>query len=292
MTENPTIAFIGGSGVKDSPFLVDAPWKFIHTNVRRGTGDGKVWYQEADNVVFIPRHGRHDEQYKLRCSPSNTQYAANIVAAYALGARVVVATSAVGSLNPNLKVESVVVPHDYIDESGRPDNLFDNGIVVHTAPRPAFSEGLRAILYECAVENPHFEAHDGGVYVTIPGDRFGTAAEGRKRAQYADLVGMTCCPEAALAMQADIHYAIAAFPVDNDLDANHEGGTMEVMGRMSQPERIPAYMAAVAKRVTEFARDAPPLEQLRGNIIPVDFSQMGNLRLRAIAEDLQETYCQ
>lgn len=292
MTENPTIAFIGGSGVKDSPFLEEAKWDFVKTNVARGTGnDGTVWYQRAGNVVFIPRHGRHDGEYKLRRSPNNTQYAANIVAAYALGARVVVATSAVGSLNSGIKPESVVVPHDYIDESGRDDNLFGNGIVVHTSPRPAFSEGLRGILLGCANEIPDFEVHDGGIYVTIPGDRFGTAAEGKKRAGYADLVGMTCNPEAPLAMQAGMHYAMAAFPVDMDLDANHEGGTMEIMGRMSEPHIIPAYMAAVAKKTTEFARDAPPLEQLRGNIIPVDLAQVSNLKLRKIAEHLHQTYC-
>ncbi len=283
------VAVIGGSGVKDSPAFEGLEWKVIETEIVSKEGDGVVEYQEGDGVIFIPRHGRHPKNY----GPSVTQYGANLVAAKMLGANVVIATSAVGSLRPYIKVGSLVVPGSYVDESGRNDNLFGVGIVIHANPRPAFSEGLRKILLEEGTNRAYFTAVCRGdeAYVTIPGDRFGTEAEGKKRAEYADIVGMTACPEASMAMQLNMHYAIAAFVVDNDADASHEHGTLEVMKRLSEPNRVPAYIVAVIERAKEFAETAGPLPNLRGNIIPGDTLRIRNPNLGEIADELVQTYC-
>ncbi len=290
------VAIIGGSGVKDSPAFEGLEWKVCETGVLNGVGDGVVEYQEGNGVIFIPRHGlgkSDDHPIDRRYGPSVTQYGANLVAARMLGANVVVATSAVGSLQKHIAVESLVIPDDYIDESGRNDNLFGVGIVVHANPLPAFSPALREILIEEARANPaYFSAvHDAGTYVVIPGDRFGTKAEGKVRAGYADIVGMTICPEASMAMQLGLHYAVAAFPVDVNLDANHEGGTLEVMHRLSAPNRVPAYVTAVIERAKEFAETAGQIPNLRGNIIPGDTARITNPNLRRIADELISTYC-
>ena len=285
------VAIIGGSGINDAPTFQGVEWKCLETNVLNGYGDGKIWYQENREVVFIPRHGGHPES-NPRYSPSRTQYAANLVAAKMLGAQFVIGMSAVGSLRPDsIGIGSLVIPDDYIDESGRDDNIFEKGIVIHANPRPAFSPSLREILLGCAKEmkDQFPEIHEEAVYVTIPGDRFGTAAEGKKRALYAHVVGMTGCPEAAMAVQLNLHYALVAFPVDVDSDANHEGQTLEVMRRLSSSEKVPAYVDRVIKRVLKL--EPTLLPQLKGNIIPGDLNLIENVVLRQAASELIEMYC-
>lgn len=284
------VAIIGGSGIKESPSFDGLTWSHINVGPGIGPQDGGVYYRQSeDGVIFIPRHGHELKRY----GPCVTQYGANLLAAKMLGASTVIATSAVGSLHPErFCVESLVVPHDYIDETGRDDNLFGAGVVVHANPRPAFSERLRQILIKEARKGTYFrDIAQEGTYVTIPGDRFGTAAEGRKRKRYADIVGMTICPEASMAMQLGLHYAVASFVVDGDTDANHTGGTLEVMRRLSTPEKVPAYITRVIPKAKEFAKNAGPLEQLVGNIIPGDTSRIENKSLRRVADELIGEYC-
>ncbi|MBI4453074.1 hypothetical protein HY636_00350 [Candidatus Woesearchaeota archaeon] len=254
---------------------------------------GVIEYKEKDGVIFIPRHG-----HSVRYGPSCSQYAANLIAAKALGANVVIATSAVGSLrSQTIKLEDLVVPHDYVDESGRNDNIWGVGLVIHFNPRPAFSEGLRKILIECAKEGAYFNnVHEHGVYVTIPGDRFSSSAEGMKRSTYADIIGMTANPEAQFAMQLGLEYAVAAFPVDYDSDANHEQGTLEIMRRLSEPHRVPVYLSNVIQRTKDYVaewytRGTKSIDQLNGGLIPCNLGLIQNSHLRKIAEELVRTYC-
>ena len=283
------IALIGGSGIKDNPLFKESNWEVCDTGYQTPFGTGLVPYQEADDVIFIPRHGMRDLPEGMPTGiygPSKSQYAANLIAARMLGARVVIATSAVGSLKQGINVETLVVPDDFVDETGRDDNLFGKDFVVHTQPRPPFSEGLRQVLFNCS--NGYFNwTHLGGTCVVIPGDRFGTAAEGRKRAQYADIVGMTICPEAMMALQLDMHYAVACFVVDSDFDARHSQ-TLAVMQKLSAPDKVPAYITEVVKRARDFQPDK--LEQLVGNIIPGDINGTTHPFLQRVAYELIEKY--
>jgi 5'-methylthioadenosine phosphorylase len=195
-------------------------------------------------------------------------------------------------LKPEIKVASLVVPDDLVDETGRNDNFYGLGIVVHAQPKPAFSKGLRNILLKSYDAGFGFNGLvEAATYVCIPGDRFGTKAEGKKRAQYADIVGMTICPEASMAMQLGLHYAVIAIPVDDDLDANHEGKTLEVMSRLSESSKLPAYMAKVLEATLDFAKNPPLLPQLKGNIIPGDTRLIKNENLRDFARELIDRYC-
>jgi purine nucleoside phosphorylase len=310
------VAIIGGSGVHDSPAFKDAKWESSDTGFVTTEGNGVVFYQKEGDAIFIPRHGLDEtgENAKIlpvenegRHAPSITQYAANFIAAHALGARVAVSTSCVGSLHgygvnkfygggPIESVESLVVPDDFVDESGRDSNIFRKGIVIHENPRPAFSPGLREILLDQTRGQNHkyqFAAvHSSGTYVTIPGDGFGSTAEGRKRAPYADIVGMTNSPEVRIALRFGMHHAVLAFVVDMDREANHEDGTLAVMQRMSQPHCVPAYMTDVLPKLKAFADDVGPInDNLKGNIIPGNLDRIENKYLRAIAAELVETYC-
>ncbi|MEK6874297.1 MAG: MTAP family purine nucleoside phosphorylase [Nanoarchaeota archaeon] len=297
------VGIIGGSGINDSPLFNNAAWYEFNTNYTNKYGDGRVYAQidESKGVVFIPRHGIPEV---CRFGPSNTQYAANIIALERLGVTCVIAVSACGSLHNTINVASLVVPDDYIDETNRNDNLFEEGLVVHANPIPPFSQGLRKILITSAnvwekqgkymsCYSTFFDGvHTQGTYVAIPGDRFGTKAEGLRRAQYASVVGMTICPEASMALQAGLHYAVAAIPVDANLDANHESQTLAVMKELSSPEKLPAYISRVVEQTKEFAKTAGPISQLKGNIIPGNLCNIKNDCLHQIAKKLISIYCQ
>ncbi len=284
------VALIGGSGINDSPGFENIPWTKIYTGFSNGFGKGVVECQiRDDGAVFIPRHGN-----KQRFAPSRTQYGANLLAAKILGAEYVIATSAVGSLKKYLPVESLVLPDDFKDESGRDDNIFETGIVIHANMRPAFSESLRKILI-CSAKN-NLDSFNGvytqETYVTIPGDRFGTTAEGRARSQYADIVGMTLCPEASMAVQLDLHYASISIVVDKDSDANHEGSTLEIMNKLSKPNILPKYVEEVVQKTLDldYEKSSQMLPQLKGNIIPGNTNHIKNSHLRRVADELIRKY--
>ncbi|MBN1544499.1 MTAP family purine nucleoside phosphorylase [Candidatus Woesearchaeota archaeon] len=288
--DNCKTLLLGGSGIDDMPSFRDLEWNACRTGYATPYSDGVVWYKERDDgIIFIPRHGMKGRRF----GPSRTQYAANLMAARLLGVRFVIATSAVGSMHKrSVKVGSLFVPSDYVDETGRDDNLFGSGIIVHANPHPAFSEGLRRVLKKAYAE--HRDVFSGelgeGTYVCIPGDRFGTRAEGRKRADYGDVVGMTVCPEASMALQLAMHYAVAAFPVDYNFDANHGAQTEKVMKGLFRPEGVPRYLEDVVGEVKCLAY-LPP-DQLVNNIIVDDPGRIDNRFLRSIADDIIRMYCE
>lgn len=60
-------------------------------------------------------------------------------------------------------------------------------------------------------------AHSGGTYVAVEGPAFSTRAESNLyRTWSADVIGMTALPEAKLAREAEICYAILACTTDYD----------------------------------------------------------------------------
>ncbi|PIN77857.1 hypothetical protein COV16_06415 [Candidatus Woesearchaeota archaeon CG10_big_fil_rev_8_21_14_0_10_34_8] len=304
MGEDALVAIIGGSGVDKCPVFDGAKWEQMNTKyiIRFPDSDettGIVHFQRSldRDVIFIPRHGVNLNEKSgvveaglYRYPPSRTQYAANLIAAHMLGARVVVATSAVGTYRPEKAgVQSLVVPHDYIDESGRDPNLFGTGLTLHLNRRPPFDEGLRTILLESGEDIPDFIGiHDTAVYVVIPGDDFGTSAEGKKRMNYADIPGMTAMPEAAMAMRMGMRYAIAAFPVDVDSDASHESATGKVMAALGGDDGIPLYLSRVLPKAVTYAKSVlnTPIPNFEsGCVIPTDVSRIKHEYLRQIAAE-------
>lgn len=287
------VAIIGGSGVRECPTFEGLEWHVFDIGLKtfdafgEVASDGKIHYQINGDVMFIPRHGHGQDIF----GPSVTNYAGNLVTAKIWGADVVIATSAVGSLNSRIGVEDLVVSDDVKDETNRNYNLFGNGFVTHFNQRPPFSEGLREILLSEADVTAFSAVHDGGTCVIIPGDGFGSKAEGKARSKYASIVGMTMCPETQMALQLNIHYAVACFVVDVDSDANHEGATLEVMRLLSQPHRVPEYISRVIQEAQIFANHAGPIPQLKGGIISVNPDAIKNQYLREIAKGLVEIYC-
>lgn len=302
MEQPDLVAIVGGSGIRDCPIFKNAPWYEFDTGIENrfadSTVDGRVCMQidEKKGIIFVPRHGIDQ---RVRHGPSRTPYRNIVVALQRLGVRVAVGTSACGSLKEHINVGDLVVPNDWIDETGRDPNLFGTGFVMHANPIPAFSEPLRQILIDSykgsyfGVGRTSGRLHTAGVYVCIPGDLVGTEAEGARRAGYADVVGMTLCPEGSMFIQAGIHYACAAIPVDKNLDFDHHHGTESVMADLSEPKRLPAYMEQVVKRMKTFAKNPGKLTQLGkdgSNLLAQDARLIANPHVRGIAYDLIKEY--
>jgi 5'-methylthioadenosine phosphorylase len=71
---------------------------------------------------------------------------------------------------------------------------------------------------ESAVRSTSATVHRGGVFIAIEGPRFSTRAESNTyRAWGMSLVGMTVAPEAFLAREAEMCYAVMAHVTDYDV---------------------------------------------------------------------------
>ncbi|MCG0237835.1 MAG: S-methyl-5'-thioadenosine phosphorylase [Firmicutes bacterium] len=198
-------AIIGGTGVYDPRILTDlrrerveTPWGAIEVQI--GTYKGR-------EVAFLPRHGADHS-----VPPHRINYRANIWGLKKLGVERVLATTAVGSLNLEMKPGDFVFIDQFMDftKGGRPLTFFEGGPdgVVHTDVTEPYCPELRKTLIQAA-EELGLRHHTRGTYVCTEGPRFETAAEIRAfRTLGGDLVGMTNVPEAVLAREAGLCYAV------------------------------------------------------------------------------------
>jgi len=205
------IGIIGGSGVYDLEEIeyfdeveVETPFGSPSDTLRLG--------RFADReLVFLPRHGRGH-----RFNPSHVPYQANLYAMKQLGVEWIVAVNAVGSLQLGMKPLDFVVPDQIIDRTKSRPNTFFDPIAVHAGFADPFCGPLRNILIEAARECG-VTVHPAGTYVCMEGPLFSTRAESNLyRSWGAHLIGMTALPEAKLAREAEICYAIVAAVTDYD----------------------------------------------------------------------------
>jgi 5'-methylthioadenosine phosphorylase len=131
----------------------------------------------------------------------------------------IVATTACGSLKQEIGRGHFVIVDQFIDFTRhRPitfHDSFQDG-AQHTPMADPFDSGLRRVLYDTA-ESLGLSCHDGGTVITIEGPRFSTKAESRMfRIWGADVINMSVAPEAILANEAGIPYAVIAMSTDYD----------------------------------------------------------------------------
>ena len=206
------IAVIGGSGLYEIEGLTEL------TEVAPKTPFGKpsdvitIGNLEGINIAFLPRHGRGHT-----ISPTEIPYRANIYALKALGVERIIAVNAVGSFRRWLRPGELVIPDQIIDRTRhREDTFFGGGIVVHIAFADPFCAELSRLVYRAA-RKTRVKTHWGGTYVAMEGPAFSTRAESRLyRSLRADIIGMTGIPEAKLAREAEICYAMIAGVTDYD----------------------------------------------------------------------------
>jgi 5'-methylthioadenosine phosphorylase len=174
-------------------------------------------------VALLSRHG---EGHLL--NPSQVPYRANIFALKSLGVTHILASGAVGSLREDIAPRTLVIPDQLIDKTYRRRGTFFEDLAVHVELSAPFCPTLRNLLVKASTGLPT-RVHQGGTYVCMEGPQFSTRAESEMhRAWGASLIGMTAMPEAKLAREAEICYALVALPTDYDSWRAHPANADQV----------------------------------------------------------------
>jgi len=207
-----TIGIIGGSGVYDLPGLenvreqhIESPWGEPSAPLRIGEIAGLP-------VVFLTRH---DKGHRL--SPSDINYRANIDALKRAGVTDVISVSACGSFKEELSPGTFVLADQFIDRTfAREKTFFGKGFVAHVSMAHPVCPRLSDALAEAAREQK-IPFHKGGTYLAMEGPQFSSLAESNLyRTWGCHVIGMTAMPEAKLAREAELPYAIVAMVTDYD----------------------------------------------------------------------------
>eukprot|EP01113_Clastostelium_recurvatum_P033842 TRINITY_DN4521_c0_g1_i3.p1 TRINITY_DN4521_c0_g1~~TRINITY_DN4521_c0_g1_i3.p1 ORF type:complete len:310 (+),score=84.54 TRINITY_DN4521_c0_g1_i3:26-931(+) len=249
------IGIIGGTGVYNLAGLsntreieVSTPFGAPSSHVHLGTLDGV-------KIAFIARHG-----VGHRLIPSEVPFRANIYALKSLGVQYLLSFGACGSLQEDLRPLDIVLVDQFLDRTKgiRHHTFFGEGVVAHVPMgEPVCSSFVDAI--DSAVKESDSEllkglrVHRGGTYVCMEGPAFSTKAESNMyRMLGGSVIGMTGIPEALLAREAEIAYAMVALVTDYDCwHPNHADVTVDmVMATLKQNSATAqALVAEVIRRV-------------------------------------------
>lgn len=230
------VGIITGSGIYGLPGRSEA--RVVET--RFGMAEVAVARVGPWTVGGVARHGR-DHRYLSHAVP----HRANLAALRKLGARAVLATTAVGAVDPDLPLGRPVIfddlffPGNHLPD-GSPCSVFDGpgdperGHLIWTE---TFAPRLRKSL-ALAADGLELDATCGGVYGHTNGPRFETRAEIRwLAAAGVSAVSQTCGPEAVLAGELGLPYGLVGFPV------NYATG----VARPESPEELGRLLARSAK---------------------------------------------
>lgn len=250
---------IGGSGVYQMEALTDIEEVTITTPFGAPSDNYIVGTLHGQRVAFLARHGRGH-----RISPSRLNQRANIYGFKQLGVEYLIAVSACGSLREHIHPGDIVIPDQLFDRtSGRALSFFDDpavgtdGLVVHVGLADPFCPFLSALCYEAA-QSVGANVHRGGNFVTIEGPRFSTKAESHVfRSWGMDIIGMTTTPEAQLAREAEMSYAVMAHVTDYDVwHASHDTVTVDAVLRVLL-HNAEVAKSSVAAAITALAQAGP-----------------------------------
>lgn len=213
MDDQPKIAIIGGSGLYHMAGLKDIEEHDVTTPFGKPSAPIISGSLEGRKVAFLARHG-----VGHRFSPSEVNYRANIYALKSLGVEQVVSISAVGSLREDYAPGELVVPDGLFDFTrDRKRTFFEGNCVAHISVPNPFCERLSEQVVK-ALEPTGVTVHRGGSMITIEGPRFSTRAESNVfRSWGMSVIGMTTSPEAFLAREAEMCYAVMAHVTDYDV---------------------------------------------------------------------------
>jgi len=258
-----TVGIIGGTGVYDPKLLEQAEQIKIHTPYGATSDSITTGIFKGVKIAIIPRHGSGHT-----INPSNVNYRANIWALKSLGVTAILASSAVGSLKEEIKPGDFVFIDQFIDRTlVRKNTFYEGRQVCHISIAEPCCGVLRGILAEEA-SKLGFSFHNKGTCVVIEGPRFSTKAESAVyRSWSADIIGMTMCPEAVLAREAEICYATIAMVTDYDVWKEQHVSFEEIIKTMKEnDERVKKLLEVVIPRISE-QRSCKCREALKGALM-------------------------
>jgi 5'-methylthioadenosine phosphorylase len=284
MAKNWCIGIIGGSGLYDIEGLEDEQWLAIET----------PWGDPSDEILcgtlggvkvrFLPRHGRGHP-----ISPSELNSRANIDALKRAGCTDILAISAVGSLREEIEPGRFAIVEQFIDNTKRrASTYFASGFVTHVSMADPVCERLSKMAAK-AVNAAGGKVATGATYLAMEGPQFSTRAESHMyRAWGADVIGMTAMPEAKLAREAELPYALIGMSTDYDCWRNGEEA-VDVASVIAQMQENGALAReAVVKFVEGLpkTRKVSPIDTALDNAVitaPEEHDPMVMARLDAVA---------
>jgi 5'-methylthioadenosine phosphorylase len=245
------VGVIGGTGLGEAlGGLGGGEIREVDTPFGRPSGPITLTEVGGVPVALLSRHG---EGHML--NPSQVPYRANVFALKALGVTHILASGAVGSLREEIAPRHLVLPDQIIDKTFRRAGTFFDELAVHTELAAPFCSTLRSIL-EKGATGLSARVHKGGTYVCMEGPQFSTRAESElHRSWGASLIGMTVMPEAKLAREAEICYALVALPTDYDCWRPHPAN----VDQNKLLEEILGNVKVATQNALELIRRAIPL---------------------------------
>lgn len=243
MTRGWHIGVIGGSGLADGVALDQAQEIAVRSPFGEPSGPVTTGQLGGVRFTFLARHGAGH-----RLPPASVNYRANIDVLKRCGVTDVVALSAIGSLREELAPGHMVTPDQFIDRTGaRERSFFGPGLVAHVSLADPVCPRLAGLLAGAA-RGAGATVHEGGCYVAIEGPQFSTRAESALcRSWGGDVIGMTAMPEARLAREAELPYAVLGMVTDYDAWRTSEAGV--------EAAEVFAVMAANAQRARAALRE-------------------------------------
>jgi 5'-methylthioadenosine phosphorylase len=213
MEQTPVLGIIGGSGIYRMDHLESVHETEIETPFGKPSSPIVIGELAGRTVAFIARHG-----FGHYISPSEINYRANIYALKSIGIHQILSISACGSLREDYEPGEIVIPNQLFDNTkNRQRTFFGEGLVAHISIADPFCQDLSEFVAD-SVENAGGLVHRGGTFITIEGPRFSTRAESNVyRSWGMSIIGMTTSPEAFLAREAEMCYAVMAHVTDYDV---------------------------------------------------------------------------
>ncbi|MDR1849967.1 MAG: S-methyl-5'-thioinosine phosphorylase [Zoogloeaceae bacterium] len=258
------LAIIGGSGLSQLSNLDVASRRIARTPYGEPSSVltfGRLGKEEA---IFLARHG-----HQHTMPPHRVNYRANLWALRENGATHIVSVASVGGILAGLNPGDLIIPHQILDYTwGRASSFFEEEgtPVTHIDFTEPYDARLRQSLLDAA-KMAGIPARDGGVYAATQGPRLETAAEiNRLERDGAEIVGMTGMPEAALARELEIPYAMISLVANHAAGRNgsHHGidfGQLETVLSEAM-EKVRAMLARIAlpreERNTHQAKGGEP----------------------------------
>jgi len=244
-----TIGILGGSGLYEMEALEGAQWIAVDTPWGAPSDELLVGRLHGVKFVFLPRHGRGH-----RIPPSQVNARANVDALKRAGCTDLVAISAVGSLREELAPGRFVVVDQFIDRTfARDKSFFGPGLVAHVSMADPVCPRLSDLLV-AAAESAGADVARGGTYLAMEGPQFSSRAESELyRSWGCDVIGMTAMPEAKLAREAELPYALIGMVTDYDCWRQGEEA-VEVAAIVAQ---LMANADRARRMVEEFAGALP-----------------------------------
>ncbi len=252
------IGVIGGSGLANGIELDDAQDIEVASPFGEPSGLVRTGRLSGVRFTFIARHGAGH-----RLPPSKVNYRANIDVLKRCGVTDVLALCAIGSLREEMAPGQFVVPNQLIDRTtSRENSFFDAGLVGHVSLADPVCSRM-AGMAAAAAKKAKATVHESGCYIAIEGPQFSTRAESRMYREWgADVIGMTAMPEARLAREAELPYAVLGMVTDWDSWREDEAGVevSDILAVMAANTSLAgASLRAFAENLPE-TREASPID--------------------------------